>query len=190
MNLDQVINQLRAYCPALGGRIAGAADFDVGTETTLAFTSPTGKLIYPAAVVVPLDDDASPNIVSTIETGLIQTVTETIGVIVEFDATADRRGQGGVSQVEAMKYALFAALLNWHIDPGRSSLGIYYAGGSLLAFDRARLFWEFRFSFDALISDGDGFQIDGDPLADVLATVSVDDPVNEAPPIVFDMKVE
>jgi len=192
MDISLVIAQLRAYCPALGGRVGGAADFDKGTEDVIAFRDPvTGKLAYPAAVVVPMEDDVSDNVA---ETGLAQTVTETISVIVEFDATADRRGQGGVSQVQAMKYALFGALLNWHIDPGRSAFGLYYAGGSLLDFDRERLFWEFRFSFDALISDADGFLPSGDPLTSIEGTIpaggSVPPAVTPAPaPIVFNVQL-
>jgi hypothetical protein len=185
VNLDTVITQLKTYVPLLGGRVGGAADFDIGVESVIAITDPvTGKLAYPAAVVMPLEDD-SPATADL--TGLFQTVTETIGVVVEFDATADRRGQGGVSQVEAMKYAIFAALLNWHIDPGRGSRGLYYAGGSLLTFDRARLFWEYRFSFDATITDADGFIPAGDPLVDILSAGSLG-PVG-VQPIVFDTKV-
>jgi len=169
MDLTAVIQQVRTYCTALAGRVGGAADFETGTESVIAFTDPTtGKLAYPSAVVIPLEDDAQDN---ELMDGLQQTVTETIGVVVEFDATADRRGQGAVSQVEAMKYALHSALLNWHIDPTRSARGLYYAGGELLTFDRARLFWMFRYSFDASITDADGFQISGDPLTNLTGSI-------------------
>jgi len=184
MDISLVIQQLRQYCPALGGRIGGAADFEIGVESVIAITDPrTGKFAYPAAVVIPLEDDAGDN---ELLDGNTQTVTETIGVIVEFDATADRRGQGGVSQAEAMKYALFAALLNWLIDPARGARGLYYAGGELLTFDRARLFWIYRMSFDATITDGDGFVPRGDPLTNVTETIQPDDPINLATPIVVE----
>jgi hypothetical protein len=187
MDLTAVITQLRTYCAVLGGRVGGAADFDTGVETVVQITDPTtGKFVYPVAVVIPLEDAASDN---TLLDGNQQTVTETIGVIAEFDATADRRGQTAVSQVEAMKYSLFGALLNWLIDPTRSARGLYYAGGELVTFDRARLFWMFRFSFDAQISDADGFQISGDPLVDVKSTVNPDAPVDVAIPIIFDSNV-
>jgi hypothetical protein len=184
MDISLVIAQLRQYCPALGGRVGGAADFETGVESVIAITDPkTGKFAYPAAVVIPLEDDAADN---DLLDGNTQTVTETIGVIVEFDATADRRGQGGVSQAEAMKYALFGALLNWLIDPNRGARGLYYAGGELLTFDRARLFWMYRMSFDATITDADGFVPRGDPLTNVTETIQPDDPVNLAPPIVVE----
>ncbi len=187
MDLTAVINQLRTCCLPLGGRVGGAADFDTGIETVVQITDPvTGGLVYPVAVVIPLADDAADNSL----TGggeLSQIVTETVGVIVEFDASVDRRGQGAVSQVEAMKYSLFAALLNWQINPARADRGrgLYYAGGELVTFDRARLFWTFRFSFDALVTDADGFIISGDPLTDVKTTVTFDAP-NVIPIIIDD----
>jgi hypothetical protein len=183
MDISLVIQQLRQYCPALGGRIGGAADFETGVESVIAITDPTtGKFAYPAAVVIPLEDDAGAS--NELLDGNTQVVTETVGIIVEFDATADRRGQGGVSQAEAMKYALFGALLNWLIDPNRGARGLYYAGGELLSFDRARLFWMYRMSFDATITDDDGFILRGDPLTNITETMQPDDPVNLALPIV------
>jgi hypothetical protein len=168
-------------CPALQGRVGGAADFETGVETVIQITDPkTGKLAYPTAVVIPLEDEPGSN---DLLDGNIQTVIETIGVIVEFDASADRRGQTAVSQVEAMKYQIFRALLNWNIDPERGARGLYYAGGELLTFDRARLFWMYRMSFDATISDADGFVPGGDPLVNITETIQPDTPVNLAPPM-------
>ena len=187
MNISLVIQQLRQYCPALGGRVGGAADFETGVETVVQITDPaTGKFAYPVAVVIPLEDNVSAD---ELMTGNTQIVTETIGVIVEFDATADRRGQAAVSQVETMKYSLFGALLNWLIDPSRGARGLYYVGGELLTFDRARLFWIFRFSFDATITDADGFQLYGDAsLTDIVSTMQPDAPAALASPIVIDSK--
>jgi hypothetical protein len=188
MDISMVIQQLRRFCPELGGRIGGAADFEHGVETVIAITDPvTGKLAYPAAVVIPLEDEPGSN---DLMDGNLQDVIETIGVIVQFDAKADRRGQGAVSQVEAMKYALFRALLGWPIDPERGARGLYYAGGELLTFDRARLFWLFRMSFDATISDADGFVPSGDPLTVVTETFQLDDPDNISSPIVVEQTAE
>lgn len=178
MDISLVIDQLRTYCPVLGGRVGGAADFETGVETVINITDPvTGKFAYPSAVVIPLEDDAADD---ELVQGDQQVVTETIGVIVEFDSTADRRGQTAVSQVEATKYALFAAVLNWNPNPERGVIGLTYSGGELLTFDRARLFWMFRFSFKATISDGDGFQISGDPLTDIEGLIQSVDPDNTA----------
>ena len=184
MDISRVIEQLRRYCPDLGGRVGGAADFENGVETVITINDPkTGKLAYPSAVVIPLEDEPGSN---DLLDGNLQEVVETIGVIVMFDASADRRGQAAVSQVEAMKYAMFQALLSWVIDPGRGARGLYYAGGELLTFDRARLFWMYRMSFDATISDADGFIPRGDPLINVTETIHPDDPVDLTTPIVVE----
>ena len=187
MDISRVIEQLRRYCPELGGRVGGAADFETGVESVIAITDPaTGKFVYPAAVVIPLEDEAGSN---DLLDGNFQIVTETIGVIVEFDASADRRGQAAVSQVEAMKYAMFQALLSWVIDPERGARGLYYAGGELLTFDRARLFWMYRMSFDATISDADGFVPRGDPLTNITETIQPDNPVDLATPVIVEETV-
>ena len=181
MDISLVIEQLRQFCPVLQGRVGGAADFETGVETVIQITDPrTGKFAYPTAVVIPLEDEPGSN---DLLDGNVQTVIETIGVIVEFNASADRRGQTAVSQVEAMKYQIFGALLNWNIDPERGARGLYYAGGELLTFDRARLFWMYRMSFDATISDADGFVPGGDPLVNITETIQPDTPVNLAPPM-------
>jgi hypothetical protein len=181
LNLDTVITQLRTYCAPLGGRVGGAADFDVGTEAVIAFTDATGALVYPAAVAIPLEDEAIDNDALP-GPQLNQTVTERIGIVVEFDSTADRRGQASVDQVDAMKYAIHAAILNWNPSPGRSTGGLRYAGGRLLKLDRARLFWQFEYSLSVMLTDGDGWQLRGDPLTDALATVT-----GLEPPIIFDI---
>jgi hypothetical protein len=183
MDVNKVITQLRTFCPMLGNRVGGAANFDTA-EGVVGFTDPaTGKPVYPAAVVVPLEDDAARDDDLSSLTQL--TVTEKIAVIVEFDASSDRRGQGAVDQVEAMKYALYRALLNWYIDQDIASQGLYYVGGQLLSFDRARVFWQFVFALDVTITDADGFQTSGDPLTNIST-----DPA--APPIIdgaFDFPV-
>jgi hypothetical protein len=170
MNLDLVIEQLRTNCPLLGGRVGGAADFKTGLESVLQFQDPvTGTLLYPSAAVIPLFDEASD---TDNQPGpqLVETVNEHIGVIVEFNATSDRRGQGGVDQVEEMKYALHSALLNWNPTPFRAVKGLRTSGGRLLEFDRARLWWQFEYYLECMVTDGDGFPISGDPLTDALGT--------------------
>ncbi len=53
MDISLVIEQLRRYCPELGGRVGGAADFETGVESVIAITDPaTGKFVYPAAVMI------------------------------------------------------------------------------------------------------------------------------------------
>lgn len=154
MNLDAVVLHLRSAVSAFDGRVAGAAEFARGLETE-------AQMALPAAYVVPLDEDAAEN---TLMNGLVQIVTERIGIIVEFDNTADRRGQSVTSQFDAMRSALWAALLNWRIDPVRATRGLEYAGGQLREFDRARLFYQWEFTLQITVTDRDGWHEPSTPL--------------------------
>lgn len=171
MNLTNVIQQLRAYCPSLAGRVAGAADFAAGLESTV-------NMELPAAYVIPLDEEAEPNPAGP---GLLQHVTERIGVIVEFDNSADRRGQGPAMSYDAMRAEIFAAILNWRPDldesnpsTNREAQGFYYGGGQLREFDRARLFYQWEFCLDTLVTDADGWQVNARPLAELDITLRQD----------------
>ena len=84
MILDATIQQLRAYCPPFAGRVAGVADFRLGLQNYNA------TMLLPAAYVVPLDQESDGN---SAMVGLYQFVRKTLGVVVELDARADRRGQ-------------------------------------------------------------------------------------------------
>jgi hypothetical protein len=185
MNIDTVITQIRAYCEPLGGRVGGAADFDTGVQSIVAFTDPaTGGLAYPSAIVIPLDDEAQ-DLDPLMGPQLNQMVTERIGIIVEFDAKADRRGQAGVDQVQAMRYALHGAILNWNPDTFRSTNGLRYGGGRLIDFDRARLFWQFEYTLVIQLTDGDGFPLSGDAPISLRGTIPGDGPYT--PPIIFEV---
>jgi hypothetical protein len=183
MDLSLVVLQLKTYVPTLGSRISGAADFASGLESTV-------NLELPAGFVLALEDDAGEN---DSWPGLFQSVTERIGVVVEFsnatgsDADA-RTGFAGVDQVYAMRGNIFSALLSW-IPPdqvGRAARGLSYGGGRLLTFDRARLFWQFEFTLDTTITDADGFPISGDPLIEVTGTIQPAGDPSPAP-IIFDI---
>lgn len=157
MDIDAVITHLRANVPVLAGRVAGAADFARSLESQVSLT-------LPAAYVIPLDEDAEPNPPGS---GLRQNVTERIGVVVEFANDADRRGQVAATSRDAMRTALWAALLNWRIDPVRAAQGLFYAGGQLRDFDRARLFYQWDFALEITITQDDGWQEPTAPLAEI-----------------------
>lgn len=170
MNLASVVAQLKSQVAALGGRISGVADFATGLETVV-------NMPLPAAFVLAIEDDADGN---EDWPGLRQSVTERIGVVVEFDNTAGsdadaRTGFAGVDQVYPMRAALFSALLSWMPADqiGRIARGFSYGGGRLLSFDRARLFWQFEFTLDVLITDGDGFPLSGDSLIGASGTIQM-----------------
>ncbi len=156
MDLNAAIMQLRRQAPIFGGdpitgkngRVAGAADFAQAIEDQ-------AWMDLPAAYVIPLDEDSDENPPGP---GLDQHITERIGVIVELDNTADRRGQAPAAQLHDVRTAVFAALLNWRIDPVSAAQGLAYGGGRLLQLDRARLFFQWEFTLHRLLTDADGWQ--------------------------------
>jgi len=184
MNIAEIIAQIKTYVPQLGGRVSGAADFASGLESVVNMT-------LPAAFVLRLDDDASPN---DLWPGLQQMVTERMAVVVEFDNTgrthADARtGYAGVNQVDDMRAAIFSAVLSWlpsdHLSAGPR--GFAYGGGRLLDFDRARLFWQFEFTIENTITDSDGFILRGDPLIDIQGTIQPSGDPGGGPAIITDI---
>ncbi len=182
MNLAAVIQQLRDHAPVFGGRVAGAADYAKGVAEQV-------WMALPAAYVVPEDED--PGQQTATGGGFNQDVTEAFGLIVVFDnstatAAGDRRGQTVTHGYDAMRRAVFRALLNWRPPPSdgdvlRAAQGLYYTGGELVGYDRARLFYQWNFALDTLISDADGWQ---DTLPDLDGVdITVDGPA-DAPEVV------
>lgn len=172
MDISKVITQLRTYCPSLK-LVGGSADFSTGLESVV---NPTQ---LPAAFIIPDGDEADANQLSN---ALLQHVRERIQIVVEFDNSADRRGYGSANQVDAMKYAIFAALLNWRIDPTHAQRGLEYDGCEFIAMDRGRLWYGFRFSQELTISTADGFQETGVDLTEIDITVDLNPPAAEEQP--------
>jgi hypothetical protein len=152
--LEATIQHLREYCPPLAGRVAGAADFRLGLQNY------NTNMVLPSGYVVPLDQE-SPGFKSL--TGIWQNVTMVYGVIVEFDAQTDRRGQTPAMQYDTMQKALWAAMLGWVPEECRSpnQAGFWFSGGRFLDLDRARLFYQYEFAMLYQLNDEDGWQ--GDP---------------------------
>lgn len=145
MNIDLIIAQLRQRCPALAGRVAGAAQFAAVTETT--------NLLTPCAFVVPLEDSPEE---SRSQNGIRQPLAESFEVVVALDNRQDERGQGSGNAVHSMRAAIWSALLGW--QPEERYDAITYEGGNLLSIDRARLWWRFEFTTAMEIEPSDGFQ--------------------------------
>ena len=180
MDVSAVIAQLRQYCPALA-LVGGAADFASGLETVVNPAS------LPAGFVIPSAEDADDN---ELQNALRQEVRERVGVIIEFDNTTDRRGQAASNQVDAMKYSLFSALLNWRIDPFRAQKGLQYSGGRFIDMDRGRLWWQFDFELIVNINDEDGFQIPTIDLTDIQVEMDIDQqPVAPPPPEIVEVDI-
>jgi len=161
MNIQAVISQLKTYAPIFGNRVAGAAEFAQSVEKQVFIT-------LPAAYVMPRDEDAERNNEGT--NCLFQRVWERITVVVELDNSTNRQGTVAITSVETVKYVVFAALLNWRIDPNNCPRGLEYAGGRLGNVDRGRLFYEFDYQLEVIITDDDGFQV----TPDVLNTIETD----------------
>ena len=157
------IAQLRAYCPPFGGRVAGAADFERGLRHYNA------NMVLPAAYVIAPSPASDGNLALT---GTLEYVRRTLAVVVELDATADRRGQAPVMTFEAIEAALQRALLNW--QPGvcltRNQQGYFFTGGRFLDLDRARLFYQWEFALDTQLDDTDAWA----PPSEPLETIEVD----------------
>lgn len=145
MQLEPIIAALRARCPTLGPRIAGAAQYKPLAEAQ--------ALPVPCAFVIPLDDSPQE---SRAMNSVRQTLADSFAVVVYVDNTADEKGQGGAHSIHLLRAELWAALLGWR--PDLTYNGITYEGGSLLALDRARLAYQFEFGALMEIGPTDGWQ--------------------------------
>jgi hypothetical protein len=152
------IASLRARAPIFNGRIAGAAEFYKGLRDY------STSLPLPAAYVLPLGQEAEPNLVMN---GLVQVIRKQIGIAVELDAQRDRRGQDPAMVLEAIEAQLFASCLGLMIDECRMSRGTSFVGARYLDLDRARLWYQWEFGLDWQITDADGVQPDSVPLANI-----------------------
>jgi hypothetical protein len=164
--IADMIARVRAGCPLLQGRVAGAADFVLGLRNY------NENMRLPAAYIVPRGQDAGAN---QNLVGLFQVVQKIIAVVVEFDATPDRRGQAPTMAYDEMERCLFGSVLMWRPDVCRSARGFYLVGASFPDLDRARVFYEWQFAIDWQITDDDAVPIwDLDPTYAPLAHVEVD----------------
>lgn len=155
--IGPTIDHLRRYCPPFAGRVAGAADFRQGLENY------NTNMALPAAYVMPLGQEADPN---RNMVGYWQIVHEMIGIVVELDATPDRRGQAPAMTYDDIKAALYASLLNWAPAECRvpNRQGFQFSGGHHLDLDRARLFYQFEFLLPWLLTEEDGWQDPSEPI--------------------------
>lgn len=154
MNLDKVITQIKSTVTLFANNVAGAAAYAKGVSDQV-------WLPTPAAYIIPLDEEAEPN---SQQTGLQQIITERIGIIIQVDNSGDRRGQEAVTEYDAVRSAIFKQILDWRPDwdpnnptANREAKGLYYAGGRLVDFDRARLFYQFDFALDITVTEADGW---------------------------------
>jgi hypothetical protein len=151
MFMGLMIANLRSNCPVFAGRVAGAGAFNEGLKNFAA------AMPRPAAYVVPIGQDSAGN---QSMVGLYQILQTTMAVIVELDATGDRRGQDPAMGYDEIQTGLFSCLLNWKPVPCAGPRGMYTIGGHFLDLDRARLFYQWEFALDVTLSDQDGADLD------------------------------
>jgi len=152
------ISQLRKNAPMFAGRVAGTAEFEAGLKNY------NTSMPLPSAYVRPLEEEADPN---QVWNGLIQTVHKTIGVVVECDAQTDRRGQAPIMDLDEVQTQIFASCLNLVIGECRMVRGTAFSGMRMLNLDRARLFYEYIFTLDWMITHADGVQPVGVPIREI-----------------------
>ena len=156
MQLELIIAQLRALCPSLAGRVAGAAEFKPVQEAA--------ALPVPCAFVIPIDDRPDP---PKAVNAVGQEMTDSFGVIVALDNRTDEKGQSASAGVHVIRAEIWSALLGWipgpvnTVNPATFYNGIFYEGGSLLSLDRARMWYQFEFGAQMWIGASDGWEAGG-----------------------------
>lgn len=145
MQIEIIIQALRERCPTFAGRVGGAAQFKMLPENA--------ALPVPCAYVVPLDDNPGD---SRSQNAVRQPLTDSFAVIVALSNVADERGQSAMHSMRTLRAELWAALLGW--QPSGEYDGITYEGGSAVAMDRARLWYQFEFGAAMMIGPEDGWQ--------------------------------
>ena len=140
-----IIQAIKQRCPSFAGRVAGAAQFKLLPENA--------ALAVPCAFVVPLDDNPGE---SMAKNSVRQSLTDSFAVIVALSNVADERGQAAAHTRRSLRAELWHALLGW--QPLPDYRGVQYEGGSLLALDRARAWYQFEFGADMEIGEEDGYQ--------------------------------
>lgn len=133
MNLDNVIERIRATCPSFAQRVAGAAEF--------AALPQNAKVALPAAFVIPMDDRTGEQ---ESQNRYRQALTDRVAVVMVLDNSADRRGQAAVTTVHSLRAELWRSLLLW--PPGPEYDGLIYEGGQGLLMDGARLYYQLEFA--------------------------------------------
>ncbi|HHA1670060.1 TPA: hypothetical protein ACOEF8_002030 [Enterobacter roggenkampii] len=148
MKLTPIIATLRARCDIFQNRVAGAAQFKELPEV--------GKMLLPAAYVVPGDD--SPGEQKS-QTDYWQPLREGFSVIVFVSNGRDERGQfASYDVVHDVRQMLFKALLGW--TPDGCSSPIVYDGGTLLDVNRHELSYQFDFVVESELGEDDTRQQD------------------------------
>jgi hypothetical protein len=129
MNAPELIDRLKSQCPALK-HVAGAADFATAEKLV--------RHQLPAAFVIPLVEEATPNAYATM--AVSQRVTQRFGVILAVSNLRDLGGEAAINDLTNLRPSVLTALLGWQPDAG-SDL-VEFAGGRLLTLSEQVLWWQ------------------------------------------------
>jgi hypothetical protein len=140
MKINTLIAKLKTDAAGLSGRVAGSAEFEEATQRT--------DLTLPCAFVIRMAESPDPD--QAIDRTL-QTVEEIFAVIVGVSNTADAKGGSGDAALDDIKADLFSALLGWAPDADHNPME--YRGSQHLTMDRARLWHQYEFSTQTIISN-------------------------------------
>jgi hypothetical protein len=130
-----LIARLKLSCPLLK-MVGGSADFGVA-ETALR-----NKL--PAAFVIPLAEQASPNSSSTVLVS--QRVNQQFGVVLAVSNLRDATGEKALADIYAVRQQVMTSLLGW--VPAGEQTGMEFSGGQLQDMSDQVLWWQDIFNID------------------------------------------
>ena len=141
MKPSLIIPRLRANCPTLALRVAGAADY--------AAAALSEDVAVPCAFVLPGGESAGDQ---ELIGAPLQELTDRFTVVVCVSNLADERGQAGAEQLDDIRRELTAALLGWSPDTAQFGPIQYQGSDGDPTIDRARIWHAYDFSAVSFIT--------------------------------------
>ncbi|KVX06433.1 phage tail terminator protein [Alcaligenes nematophilus] len=150
MKLSDVVGHLRAYCPTFDRRVFVAIDFKPEREQV--------KVVVPALVVMPADDEARPPIAQNLA---VQEVIDRFTVVLMMATASNERGDATADALHDLRAEVWRALLGWR--PGDEYEPIEYEGGEIIDMNRAVTYYGMTFSAELTVGYSNGLPADATP---------------------------
>jgi hypothetical protein len=144
MKTTPIILRLIEAAPILGGRVAGAADFNEEVEAV--------RLGLPCAFVMRSSGEASD---ATTLGEVIQMLTEEFAIVLAIDNSVSTTGQPAEDNLAPVYEEVMEALLGW-IDNNGTHNSLTFVRDDHVGFDRSRLWHQMLFRTQSTISSLDG----------------------------------
>lgn len=132
MRVRPIIEQLRAECPLLGGRVFGAAK--------LAVAEPQ-SIVTPCAFVVPMSEVGG---TQRQVGGYLQEVTAKFGIVIAVTNYYDETGEEANEELADVREEISQALCGWQIP--WASFPCEFVDGKIVDYDDLTLRWNDVFS--------------------------------------------